>query len=79
MLDTICAFANTEGGLLAVGIADLKDMKLGEKPQQRLWGVEENPEAFDELQRKCRTHFSPPITLSYLRFRRPLKIKNLSF
>ena len=68
MLETICAFANTEGGLLVVGIADPKDVKAGDKPQQRLWGLQENPEAFDELQRKCRTHFNPPIgTISFYR------------
>ena len=68
MLETICAFANSEGGLLVVGIGDPKDIKAGDKPEQRLWGVQENPEAFDELQRKCRTHFNPPIgTLSFYR------------
>jgi ATP-dependent DNA helicase RecG len=68
MLETICAFANTEGGLLAIGIADAKELRPGDKPNQRLWGVEENPEAFDELQRKCRTHFNPPIrTVGFFR------------
>ena len=62
MLETVCAFANTEGGLLVVGIADPKESKPGDKPQQRVWGLQENPEAFDELQRKCRTHFNPAIT-----------------
>lgn len=62
MLETVCAFANTDGGLLVVGIADPKEGKPGDKPQQRLWGLQENPEAFDELQRKCRTHFNPAIT-----------------
>ena len=68
MLETICAFANTEGGLLIVGIADPKETKPADKPQQRLWGLQENPEAFDELQRKCRTQFNPPIgTISFYR------------
>lgn len=61
MLETLCAFANTEGGFLVVGVGDPKDGKPVDPPQQRLWGVQENPEAFDELLRKCRTHFNPPI------------------
>jgi ATP-dependent DNA helicase RecG len=61
MLETICAFANTEGGVLAIGIGDAKELRTGEKPQQRLWGIQENPEALDELQRKCRTQFIPPV------------------
>jgi ATP-dependent DNA helicase RecG len=56
-LDTICAFANTEGGILALGVEDL-DKARG---PDRLYGIEENPEAVDELQRKLRTHFSPPL------------------
>ena len=68
MLETICAFANTEGGWLAVGIADMKEVKSPDKPQQRLWGLQENAEAIDELQRKCRTQFNPPIeTISFYR------------
>ena len=60
MLETVCAFANTEGGVMVVG--DVKDLKPGEKPSQRLWGLQENPETFDDFQRKCRTQFNPPIT-----------------
>ncbi|HEY3326152.1 MAG TPA: ATP-binding protein [Novimethylophilus sp.] len=56
-LETICAFANTEGGILALGVADEKQ----ERGAARLYGVEENPEALDELTRKVRTQFNPPI------------------
>lgn len=56
-LDAVCAFANTEGGILALGVEDY-DKVTG---RDRLYGIEENPEAVDELQRKLRTHFDPPI------------------
>ncbi len=56
-LDTICAFANTEGGIIALGVEDF-DKAVG---RDRLYGIEENAEAVDELQRKLRTHFDPPI------------------
>ena len=56
-LETLCAFANTEGGALALGIEDLAKAK----GSARLFGLQENPEALDELQRKVRTQFNPPI------------------
>lgn len=63
-LEAICAFANTEGGILALGVAD---EKLG-SGTDRLYGIEENPEALDELTRKVRTQYHPPIeTVSYMR------------
>lgn len=63
-LETLCAFANTEGGILALGVADEKQEKGG----ARLYGVEENPEALDELTRKVRTQFHPPLeTISFMR------------
>lgn len=63
-LETICAFANTEGGVLALGVADEKQ----ERGTARLYGVEENPEALDELTRKVRTEFNPPIdTVRFVR------------
>ncbi|MDT8444483.1 MAG: ATP-binding protein [Desulfuromonadales bacterium] len=63
-LETICAFANTEGGALALGVADEKQ----EHGAARLIGIQENPEALDELTRKVRTHFHPPIeTIRFLR------------
>ena len=45
-LDAICAFANAEGGILALGLEDY-DKARG---RDRLFGIEENPEALDELQ-----------------------------
>jgi ATP-dependent DNA helicase RecG len=56
-LETVSAFANTEGGVLALGVEDF-DKARG---RDRLYGIEDNPEAVDELQRKLRTHFAPPI------------------
>lgn len=54
-LETICAFANTEGGVLVLGMADLKESQ----GKDRLYGIGENSEAIDELVRKVRTQFRP--------------------
>ena len=63
-LEAICAFANTEGGILALGVADEKQGSGA----TRFYGIEENPEALDELIRKVRTQFHPPIeTISFVR------------
>ena len=63
-LETICAFANTEGGILVLGVADEKH----ESGAARVYGSQENPEALDELTRKVRTQFHPPVeTISFLR------------
>lgn len=56
-LETICAMANTEGGTLLLGIEDLAKAKGSD----RLYGISENPEAIDELQRKLPTHLQPPV------------------
>lgn len=56
-LETICAFANSDGGNLVLGIADLKEFK----GDARIFGIEENPEAVDELQRLVLTKFQPAI------------------
>lgn len=61
MIETICAFANSEGGLLAIGVGDVKDLKPGAKPQSRLFGIEENPEAFDDFRRHVMTRFVPAL------------------
>lgn len=57
-LETICAFANTSGGILALGVEDPgKASGLN-----RVYGIQENPEALDELLRKLRTQFDPGVT-----------------
>jgi ATP-dependent DNA helicase RecG len=68
MYEAVCAFANSEGGLLVIGIGDAKAMKPGDKPQSRLFGIEENPEGFDNFRTELLTRFTPPITrLHWLR------------
>ena len=62
-LETICAFANSEGGHMVLGIADPKEFQ----GEQRLFGIEENLEAVDELQRHLLTKFQPPIASITLR------------
>lgn len=54
-LETLCAFANTDGGMLVLGLGDFK----AGKNQERFLGIEENPEALDELIRKLSSHFNP--------------------
>jgi ATP-dependent DNA helicase RecG len=56
-LETLCAFANTAGGTLALGLED----HLKAKGKDRLYGIEENPEAVDELRRKTLTHLLPAV------------------
>ena len=56
-LETLCAFANTEGGILVLGVADEKQ-EIG---SARFFGVQENPEALDDLSRKVRMQFYPPL------------------
>jgi ATP-dependent DNA helicase RecG len=68
MIETICAFANTDGGLVVIGVGDVKDLKPGAKPESRLFGVEENPEAFDLFRRQVMQRFDPPLArLRWLR------------
>jgi ATP-dependent DNA helicase RecG len=62
MIETVCAFANSDGGLLVIGIGDAKDLKPGAKPESRLFGIEENPEAFDDFRRQLMSRFAPPIS-----------------
>ncbi len=68
MIETVCAFANSEGGSLVIGIDDAKQMKPGAKPESRLFGIEENAEAFDDFRRQLLGRFAPAI--DRLRWRR---------
>ena len=56
-MKTICAFANTQGGWLLLGVEDADKAK----GRDRLFGIDENPEVIDELLRKTGTHFLPVI------------------
>jgi ATP-dependent DNA helicase RecG len=56
-LETVCAFANTRGGWLLLGVEDASQSQN----RDRLVGIGENPEAVDELLRKLGTHHSPVI------------------
>lgn len=56
-LETVCAFANTQGGWLALGVEDAAKAH----GVQRLFGVSENPEAVDELARKLISHLVPAV------------------
>jgi ATP-dependent DNA helicase RecG len=56
-LEAVCAFANTEGGILVLGVEDYDKAK----GRARLTGIAENPEAVDELRRKLATQFHPPV------------------
>lgn len=68
MVETLCAFANSDGGLLVIGVGDAKDVKPGAKPESRLFGIEENPEGFDDFRRHVLQRFTPPLArLHWLR------------
>lgn len=56
-LETVCAFANTQGGWLLLGVEDADKAK----GMDRLFGIGENQEAVDELLRKLATHHLPAV------------------
>ena len=56
-LETIVAFANSEGGFLILGMEDSKKAK----GTDRLYGIQENPEAVDELHEQVAHRVTPPI------------------
>lgn len=56
-LETVCAFANTQGGWLVLGVED----SAKAAGASRLYGITENPEAVDELVRKLVSHLLPQV------------------
>lgn len=56
-LETIVAFANTEGGFLILGIEDPKKAK----GRDRVYGIQENPAAVDELRTMVKSRITPAL------------------
>lgn len=54
-LETIVAFANTDGGILVLGIEDARKAE----GRQRVHGIQENPESVDELRRLIGHRITP--------------------
>ena len=55
-LETVVAMANTEGGTIALGLED-PDKAKG---RERVFGIQEHPMNWDELQRKLRSRITEP-------------------
>ena len=60
LLESVVAFANTDGGMLALGVED-PDKAGG---RERLYGIQEHPMNWDELRRKIRSRITEPDDLS---------------
>ena len=60
IIQSIVAMANTDGGLIVLGIGDPEKSK--EKGLDRLWGIEENLEAYDEIGREL-PRIIPPLAI----------------
>lgn len=57
LLETTCAMANTEGGLIVVGIEDAAK----EQGNNRLFGIGENEDNVSEYLKLVRSEFDPPL------------------
>jgi ATP-dependent DNA helicase RecG len=60
ILESIVAMTNTDGGLIIFGVDDPEKSKL--KGLDRVWGIEENPEKYDEIGRNI-TRINPPTAI----------------
>lgn len=58
-LQSIVAMANTDGGIIVLGVDD--PQKTTKKGLDRIYGIEENPELYDELGQNVKK-ISPPIS-----------------
>lgn len=56
LLESVVAFSNTDGGLLALGLED-PDKAKG---RDRVYGIQTHPMNWDELQRKLRSRITDP-------------------
>jgi ATP-dependent DNA helicase RecG len=56
-LETMVAFANADGGYLLLGVEDRKKTT----GRDRVYGIQENPEAVDELRRLLSHRITPPL------------------
>jgi len=54
-LESLTAFANTQGGLLILGMEDFRKAQ----GEDRLYGIEEHPDLVDELRRQVRNRVQP--------------------
>lgn len=57
VMKSIVAMANTDGGILIIGVSDPLDNKF--KGYDRIFGIEENPSLFDELGRILKKIYPP--------------------
>lgn len=57
LLETICAFSNTQGGVLAIGVEDPNKAE----GEDRLYGISEHEDHVSELLKLLRTEFEPPL------------------
>lgn len=61
LVETVVAFANSDGGTLAIGFED-PDKARG---RDRVYGIQENPMNWDELQRHLRSRITEPDLLAW--------------
>ena len=57
IIKTVCAMANTEGGFIFIGIADVRQAT----GRDRVLGIEANKESFGNIQRDLSTRLIPPL------------------